>query len=360
MKILFVLGSMTKGGAERVVANLSNTFCKSNNISIVVTPPDEPMYELDEKIKFITLDNKKNSKSFLIKNIKRTLKLKRILNDLQPDIILSFLPEPTYRLMLANFNRKYKTIISVRNDPNIEYNNIIKKILVYFLYNRADGFVFQTPDAKKWFNTSIQEKSTVIPNPINTDFIIEPYLGKREKTIVTVGRLVEQKNQLFLINTFSIIHQKHSDYILKIYGDGPMKNDLLSKISKLGLSEYVFLMGEVNDVKNEIYKAGMFVLTSDYEGMPNALMEAMAMGVPCISSNCPIGGPKFLIQNGINGYLYQIGNQTELIDRIDDIILKDTINISKNSCKISKKLNPTKINKQWMDYIIEVIDKKKL
>lgn len=358
MKILFVLGSMTKGGAERVVANLSNNFCSKNEVSIIVTPPDKPMYELNPKINYYCLDEKSPKEKLITRNFRRISKLHKLLKAIKPDIILSFLPEPTYRLMIANFFMKYKTIISVRNDPNIEYNNFIKKMLVKLLYSRADGFVFQTVDAQKWFNTKIQRNSVIIPNPINPNFVTNPYTGTREKSIVTVGRLVEQKNHQFLIESFSIIHKKHPEYILKIYGDGPLKKELQTLITKLNLSKCIFLMGEVDDVKKEIYKAGMFVLTSNYEGMPNALMEAMAMGIPCISSNCPIGGPKFLINDGKNGYLYELNQKEELINKIEIVITNDMSKIITESCKISETLNPQKINDQWMSYI-EKIKKEK-
>ena len=180
MKILFCLGSMTKGGAERVVANLSNWLIKKHSVSIVVTPPDKSLYELDSDISFMTLDYVNDKKDNIIfRNIKRIKRLNKYIKDFDPDIILSFLPEPSYRvLFLKPFNKK-KVIVSVRNDPKIEYKSLFNKIIMKNLYSKADGFVFQTEEAREYFSKKIQERSVVIPNPINPDFICKPFDGIR-------------------------------------------------------------------------------------------------------------------------------------------------------------------------------------
>lgn len=356
MKLLFCFDSMNKGGAERVIANLSNEFIKKYEITLVATRSDKPMYELDNNIKYLSLDEKIKVKNLLLKNIKRIRKLRRIIKEEKPDIILSFLPTPTYRLMVSKIFTKNKVIISVRNDPNVEYNKWFKKLLVKILYTRANGFVFQTEDAKEWFSKKIQKKSVVIPNPINEKFICEPFKGEREKTIVTVGRLNEQKNHELLIKSFNEIVKKHSDYKLKIYGDGYLREKLEKLIINLNLKEKAILMGMTDDVKNSIYKSGIFVMSSDYEGMPNALLEAMALGLPCISTDCPIGGPKYLINNYDNGILVKVKDKNDLVNSINYMIehKEESTKMGINANKICKKLNPKIINKNWEKYILDI------
>lgn len=356
MKIMFVLGSMGKGGAERVIANLSNNFIQKYQVTIVTTRSCESMYKLDDRINVLLLDQGKKKKSLIFRTLKRIFRLRKIIKTENPDIIVSLLPEPTFRAMIAKAFLHKKTIISVRNDPNREYNSLIKKILVKVLYTRADGFIFQTDDAKKWFSKKIQNKSTIIPNPINEDFICTPYNGKREKTIVNVGRLSDQKNQQLLIEAFAEVHKKHSDYILKIYGDGVLKPELEDLISKLNISEGVKLMGETNNVKGEIQKAGIFVLSSNYEGMPNALIEAMALGIPCISTDCPCGGPKFLFDNEKRGLLFPVGDKESLIKSIELLINNSdkAKELSIEGRKIVDVLNPTTISNKWEEYILRI------
>lgn len=352
MRILFVIGPLNKGGAERVVCNLSNELIKKNDVIIATTVTDKAEYSLDKRIKVICLDTNRTS-SFLTKNISRIRNLKKIIKEHNIDIAISFLPEPSYRLMLIK-NKKIKTIISDRNDPHIEYNSFLKKLLVKILYRKSDGFVFQTPDARKYFSKKIQSKSIIIPNPINDLFLVaSPYDGNRTKRIVSVGRLTRQKNHKLLIDAFAIVNKKYDDYKLEIYGEGELKEDIEKYISNLGLNDYIFLKGKSNQLEKDLYDANMFVLSSDYEGMPNALMEAMALGLPCISTDCPIGGPKFLINNKESGLLVPVGDSDALANAIIELIEDDLLSrkISFNSFNDSKQYNNAEINKMWEDYI---------
>lgn len=357
MRIMFCLGSMNNGGAERVVSNLSNELSKKHDVSITITSSDKSAYELNKNIKLFHLDESKLKESVIKRTIKRIKKLRKIIKDEQADVIVSLLPEPSFRVLIAKTFLNQKVIVSVRNDPNVEYNNFFKKFMVKILYTKADGFIFQTEDAKKWFSKKIQKKSVIIPNPINEKFICKPYIGERKKEIVTVGRLTKQKNQKLLIRAFTLISKKHPNYILKIYGDGNLKDELHSYISDLCLEDRIILMGKTDNVKEEIFKSGIFVLSSDYEGMPNALMEAMALGIPCISTDCPIGGSKFLIKNNENGILVPVNNAEKLADAMNKIIENRDFSrkLSFNANKICESLNPKIINKKWEDFIYKVI-----
>ncbi len=361
MKILFYIGSLGKGGAERVISNLANYLVNDNEVIIMTDLKRNSKYKLNENVTIFSLDKDDNVLKFKIfkifNNIKRLKNMNKTLNKIKPDAIISFLPNPSYRILLLKRIIKVPVIISVRNDPNAEYNNFIKKFLVKVLYSRANGFVFQTEEARNWFSKKIQDKSAIIPNPINPDFICEPYKGEREKTIINIGRLAQQKNQKLLIDAFYEIQKKYPDYILKIYGEGKLREKLEEQINELKLENKVFLMGIKDNIKEEIYKAGMFVLSSDFEGMPNTLMEAMALGLPCISTDCPCGGPKFLIKDKENGLLTEVGNKEELIDAIKYIInnQNEAKKMGNNANKICKILNPNLINDKWKKYIEDII-----
>lgn len=357
MKILFTLGTLKKGGAERVITNLSNYLVKNNNeVIITTTIKGKTFYELNKKIKLYGLDDEKISLNFIMKNKKRLTELKKILKDEKPDIIVSFLPEPSYRvLFLKIFNRQLKVIVSVRNDPKVEYKSKINRLVMKMLYPLADGFVFQTQEAKEYFSKRIQRKSVIIPNPINEEFICEPYTGEREKTIVTVGRLEEQKNHKMLIDAFSKLPKEFNEYKLIIYGEGSLRHKLEQQINNLGLENRVILAGQVDDIKKEIYKAGVFVLSSNYEGMPNSLMEAMALGIPCISTDCPCGGPRFLIKNGYNGYLVPVNDTCSLLKTMQNVLNNNQTEASQKVHKIAVDLHPNKINKEWEKYIVKII-----
>jgi len=260
--------------------------------------------------------------------------------------------------MLAHRNLiNVPIIVSERCDPKTRYDTSkIRKWIMQKLYPKADGFVFQTEDAMNYYLDIIGDKGIVIPNAINEDFLREPYKGLRKKKIVSAGRFTDQKNFTLLIEAFAKVSQIHSEYELVIYGDGPQRDKLQSLTKKLGISEKVKFPGYVKNFGDHIIDASLFVLSSNFEGMPNALMEAMALGLPCISTDCPAGGPRYLIKNGENGYLVKVGDVEELVG-VMDRVLNDTklqLKISNNAKSIVGSLNPEKIYSQWENNLINI------
>ena len=370
MKILFNCFSMEKGGAERVISILANRFIEQNEVTILTLINGELKYELNSNVKLKTIDkgkylnaNKVSKILFKLSPIRITELSKKICEE-SPDIILSFLPEPSMRLMLIKrFSKKIRkipTIISVRNDPQIEFKNKVIKFIMKKLYKNVNGMVLQTKDAKKYFEDLFPNKKNmvIIHNPINEIFINKGiYEGERDKTIVTVGRLDTQKNHKLLINAFSKISKKYDNYKLLIYGQGILKDNLEEHIDSLGLQGRAILMGQIDNVCEQIYKAGMFVLSSDYEGMPNSLMEAMALGLPCISTDCPCGGPKELIENEKNGILVEVNNEKQMIDAIEKVIANNDLakSIGKEASRIRNNHSADNIKDKWLDIINELI-----
>lgn len=357
MKIIFLIGNLKKGGAERVITTLANNFCKKgNDITIVTTTKEEIEYKLNENIVVQSLDISKPKENFILRNIVRLRKLKRIIKEEKSDVIISFLPEPSFRLMLIK-SKKITTIISIRNDPKIEYKSKILKKIAQILYNRADGVVFQTIEAQNFFCNSITKKSIIIENPIKKDFLVAKPSKDRNNNIINVGRLNIQKNQKNLILAFSKILNKYPNLNLLIYGEGELHNELNNYIKELQLEKRIKLMGTIDDLPSKIYNSKLFVLSSKYEGMPNALMEAMALGIPSISTDCPCGGPKRLIKNNYNGILVKNNSikslETAMIKLIENEKLSQKI--AKNACDNMKNFSEEKIVKRWENYIKRVI-----
>lgn len=286
MKILFCIGGLRKGGAERVISNLANSFSSTDEISIVITEK-KIEYKLENNIKVYSLDYNL-SKNNIINKFLKIYNLYKTIKEDKPDVIVSFLREPTFRVLLLRKFIKTPIIVSVRNDPKIEYKSFKSNFLMKVLYPLADGFVFQTEDAKQYFAKKIQEKSIIIPNPIKKEFLNKNiYTGDRDKIIVSVGRLEVQKNHNLLIDAFYDINDQIRDYKLIIYGEGSLRTMLQKKINSYGMKDRILLPGITNNIIDKIEKAKLFILSSNYEGMPNALMEAMALGIPSISTDCP-------------------------------------------------------------------------
>ena len=360
MKILFCIGSLEKGGAERVISNLANTFSQNEDIDIVTTI-DRVEYELNQKVKLHSLDEK-NGNVGILNKLFRVKKLYKLIKKIKPNIIVTFLPEPSYRVLLLRKFIKLPIIVSVRNDPKIEYSTFKRKVLMKLLYPLADGFVFQTEEAKDFFSKEIQTKSVIIPNPIKKEFLERKiYEGKRDNIIVSVGRLEEQKNHELLIDAFYKLNKEIKDYKLVIYGEGSLRAKLEKKIKELNMQDRILLPGIVDNVPEKIERAKLFTMSSNYEGMPNALMEAMALGLICVSTDCPCGGPRFLINDGVNGFLFELKNKCELAKIIKKILKEMSYDelkrIMKNARESTLNLREEKINNIWHNYIYEIIKK---
>lgn len=351
MNIVFCVDSLARGGAGKVVSILaSNMAKKGNNVSVVPVFDDRIQYDICQLVRVNPV-----SKGDVQISVQQRI---RIIRDFckknDAEIVVAFLVDISIYVILASFFQRWKVIISERNDPGHPAGPRLE-MARNILYRFADGFVFQTKDAKDYYADRIRNKSIVIFNPIVSNFIY-PYTGQRSKRIVSVGRLVEQKNYRLAIDAFKEVHQIYPDYIYEIYGDGELKEELEQYIYVVGLSGCVKLMGQRKDVLNEIKDASLFLMTSKYEGMSNALIEALALGIPTISTDHPIGGARELIVDGVNGYLVPVNNKKELVYKMN-YLLKNTdigINMTSEAERFREKLDESKITDQWMHFMADL------
>ena len=354
MIILFYINSIHHGGAQRVMINLADYLSANNFDCVLITSYlDDWEYPVPKKVKRLSIySDKKEMGNFIAKNFSLVKKLRNIVKNENADILVSFMGEPNIRSILACFGLKTKNIISIRNDPKKEYPNIFMSFLAKVLFNKADGIVFQTKDEQEYFSKRIQKKSKIILNTVDTVFF-NTKLSRKRKDIVTTGRLTKQKNHELLIRAFAEIANDIEDNLF-IYGDGELKDYLQDLINELHMNNRVFLPGPTHDVVNVLKDKKLFVLSSDFEGMPNSLMEAMAMGLPCISTDCPCGGPKSIINNMHNGVLTKVGDVKELENSIYNLIVDEDKrkSIEDNAKITSKKLFVSEIiNEEWKKYI---------
>lgn len=357
MKYIFYIDSMQKGGANRVMANLTDYFAKIGNEVILINDilPDInlPEYEVNRLVKRIFL-NKNNSSRFFL-NMSRVFELRRIIKHEKAGVVISFMGPPNVRMLISTLGLKCKKVVSVRNDPYIEYGKGIKKCLIRNLFRLADGCVFQTKEASQYFPMSVQKKSRIIFNPVD-ELFYKVDRSKETRDIVTVGRFERQKNHRLLIEAFSKITNDFPKEKLIIYGDGSLRNELEKQIEMIGLGEKILLPGRTNNVPEKLSRAKIFVLSSDFEGMPNALMEAMALGIPVISTDCPCGGPNSLIENDTQGILVPTRNVDALANAIRKLLENP---VYQNEMSIATKNRardfvPLKIYNEWNEYLKEV------
>ena len=356
--ICFFTNRMTSGGSERVISYLANEFCKDYDVSILTMTCAKSDYYLDERVKHIPMEDKlsKNNHSILL-NLKRINNLKKFIKENKEATYISFVTLPSYILLLFRKRIKGKIITAVRNDPKQMHKSLLDKLLVRTLYHKSDAFIFQTNEAKNYYiGMGIDiKKQAILPNPVTEKFLKEPYVGEREKIIVNVGRLIPQKNQKLLINAFKIVKTCYPEYKLYIYGVGKLENKLNRLIQELQLQDSVLLKGNCKSLEDELYNKKMFVLSSDFEGMPNALIEAMSLGVPSISTDCSGGGARELLADN-RGILVGFGDEKELANAMIKLIENEELcsMYSNNAYDYCKKNVPENIIKLWKDYITEV------
>ena len=355
MKIMFYINTIRHGGAERVMSNLATMLSEKDNECVLVTSfKGDNEYSLGDRVRRITLFEQKLGCNFLKRNAVLVSSLRKCLRDEKPDLLISFMAEPNFRAILASIGMKNKTLISIRNDPNKEYSNTVTRTLAKTLFRFADGVVFQTEDAKKWFPKAIQKKSQIIFNQVDETFYNTAYDGER-RDVVTTGRLVLQKNHKMLIRAFASIADRITDNLI-IYGEGDLRNELEALVSELHMENRVFLPGVTKNVPDTIKSAKLFVLSSDYEGMPNSLMEAMALGLPCISTDCPCGGPRELFGEDLSENLVAVSDEGDLAKKMLDALCAKQEKAQTKTKERAQRFLPSRVCEDWNRYIRTVVN----
>lgn len=366
-KILFHINSLGKGGAERVMSNLANCFVEDGYEIILTTQwKEKDEYQISDKVKriHVGLQPEDEKKGRLYKLMKRYGNLRNVIKEQKPDLILAFSKNSNFRAILAALGLHIPVVVSERSDPNFQYKGNIQKAKGNILYRIAAGNVFQTEYARDFFNKSVQKKSTVIFNPLHEKYIKVTQSKQRKKEIVTVGRISEVKNQKIMIEAFLEVRKIYPEYKFKIYGEDTKDGTyeiLKNMVEAADAKDSILFMGNSDTLEDAIKDATLFMLTSLYEGMPNALMEAMAMGIPCIATDCPCGGSYHLLNKDKCGILIKNESTKELIDAILHIIEhpEEAEYMGEKAMYVKEEMHPQKIYQEWLKYL-SAIKKKKI
>lgn len=360
--IAMFISSLNKGGSERVLVNLAEYFySRGYEVAIVTQYKTENEYRISDGIRRILseITQEEMGNGRISNFFRRFAKLRGIWKKEKPDLILSFIGKNNMMALMTSRLLHIPVVVSVRGEPAEEYYSPLLKRAAGFLFRFADGIVFPVEKSMDFFPEAVRKKAVCLKNPLNPAFIRQIYSGEREKQIVAVGRVDANKNHEMVIRAFAGLAEEYPDYSLIIYGEGELRPSLLQMAEEMGLKDRVFLPGSITDVASAIYKASFFVLSSYSEGMPNTLIEAMALGIPSISTDCPCGGPAELIEDGVNGYLIEPGNWKKLQDILQKLINNPGLakKVGENASKIQEVLNPDRINKMWEDYLCKWMER---
>ncbi len=359
-KIAFFVGSLSKGGTERVVINLAEYFSRiGTKVCIVTAWKNENEYTLPEGVLRydVALTKEEWSRNKIKNALRRNRKRESIIREFAPDLIVSFIKENNFKAILTGKKCGVKVVASVRSDPAAEYPTFGSRFIMKRLFTKADGIILQTQAMRDFFPTILQKKIVILPNPIDLRFLKDVTGVTRKKEIVMVGRLDENKNQMLLLEAFSRLAEVYPEWNCVCIGEGACRTKLEEKIKSYGLEQRFFLPGSKTNIQDEIDAASVFVLASRFEGMPNALIEAMALGLAVVSTDCDGGGPRELIRDGENGILIPKDDAEALYEKLKLLFDDDSLRerLGESARKTAERMHPDVVNETWRAYLEEIV-----
>lgn len=363
MRLAFLIISLEgSGGAERALSSLSGFFArKGHEVTVFSLQGHGSFYDFDKEVNIVFLNLPQLPPSASLSRfraaVSHALSVRKAVKELSPDCVVGMSHVMSSYAVFSTVLTKIKSVGTERSNPYMLNATPFMTLLRRATSLLCGGYIFQTEGARGFFPKSVRRKSAVIQNAVFNQSVYElspPTV--REKTITAAGRLVECKGFDTLIKAFAEIHKSFPDYKLVIYGDGEERERLESAAAENGLRDFVCLPGAVRDVMSRVCRSSVFVLSSRYEGMPNALIEAMACGVPCVSTRCKMG-PEELIVDGENGLLAPVDDVAAISSAVVKLLTDKNLSdkISRSSLSLKKRLSTEEIGAQWIEYLSRLI-----
>lgn len=360
-KIVFLVSSMHGGGAERVASLLCN-FWSLNGHHVVLVPTysgrGSCAYPLEKDVRLEFLSDRMGStKRSVYNKIRRLFGIRQLIKEEEPDVVVSFLTDVNIAAILSTIGLPVRLIVSERSFPPKCPIPSYVRLLRKFLYTYADYVVMQSEEGLGWLRKeSPKSNGCVIPNPVSYPLpdcephvSVEDFVQPGRKLILCVGRLGEEKRFDRVIKAFATTYLNHPDWDLFIVGEGRLRPDLEVLINSLGLSGRVFLPGRVGNLSEWYEKASIFVMSSHFEGFPNALIEAMAYEVPVISLNCSTG-PSEIIDNGYDGILIPESNDCACLSAALNKLIDDDnfrISMGQRAIRVRERFSMEVVSGKW-------------
>ncbi len=344
-----------------MLAALANYFAEQNHAVYLYTYEyDAEEQAIDARIKHILC--KTHCKVRGVRRFVQIINIRGIIREIQPDVVISFTDYPNLLTLLASIGINTPVIVSERGNPYARSKDRVYKFIAS-MYQFSEGIVFQTEGARDFFKKTIRDKSVIIPNPVILKNLPDRWSGERKDEIVTAGRFeLVTKRQDLILQAIKKVITVHPDIKMVFYGDGDDKLKIEKMVYDLGLAQHVILAGVTNNIFESIRYSKLFVMASDSEGIPNALIEAMSVGMACVSTDCSPGGARLLIENMKNGMIVPRGDANVLADAmiflLDDEKKREEFGIE--AMKITEKFKPAIIYKMWDSYIDEIIARRNL
>ncbi|TKB69497.1 MAG: glycosyltransferase family 4 protein [Nitrospira sp.] len=355
-RVVLVISSLSPGGAERVLALMANYWAAAGWAVTVYTLDDgtqPPFFDLDVAVQHRPLGIQGDSANIIValwNNLRRIAVLRKAVLQSRPDTVISFGEKTNVVTVLATLGLGFKVIVSERTDPHAHKIGRLWDGLRWWAYARADLIVVQSQAALCYFLPEFRRNAMVIPNPVAMPSALysERETGSSPSSIIAVGRLSQEKGFDLLLRTFARLTTLHPEWTLTIVGEGPLRSKLEALRDSLNLAGRVSMPGLVKNVYEYLARASLFVMTSEFEGFPNALCEAMACGLPVVCVDCP-GGIREIIKPGENGVLVQRGDLDALAEAMHRLMSNATERqlLGRRAMDVSSAFSVEKVMRMW-------------
>ncbi len=368
MKLLFVIASLECGGAQRVMTTLARYWAERGRDVTIATFDDGttlPFFPLGPSVRHVTLDLAKASKGVVDavrNNVRRIRRIRSLLVEERPHCVVTFVDATNVTVLLAARATGIPVVVAERVDPAQHRIPRAWRLLRRLVYGKASAIAVQTKSISEFFPETWRSRVVVIPNPVEKIPGVSPEPPKEpraRRTILAMGRLERQKGFDLLIQAFAPVARARPNWDLTILGEGSERRALDAATVKAGLEGRVAMPGHDPDAMGALRRADLFVLSSRYEGFPNALCEAMACGLPVISFDCR-SGPAEIVRDGVDGVLVPAGDvgglSTAMAHLIDDPEARRRMGA--RATEISDRFSIERIASLWESIVEEAITKK--
>lgn len=358
MRIALVISSLDSGGAERVLSGMASYWASAGHDVALVTlsNPNSDWYKLHPKVERVGLGllvMAGGPIEAIRNNLRRVWRLRRALARFRPDVVISFIEKTNILTLLACIGLRLPVIVSERADPREKPVEPVWNRLRAWTYGRADAIVIQSAALRNWAEQFSSSRTVhVIPNPVRrlaeTERDGDSTLAKQEKTVIAMGRLTHQKGFDVLISAFVRCLERQPGWRLIILGEGEERPQLEAQVAALGIADHVSLPGVVRNPERELRHAEFFVLSSRWEGFPNALLEAMSCGLPVVATDCPTG-PADIIRDGEDGLLTPANDAVALARAMEQVMTDKNLRLrlGRNASTVHSRFSEVAIMSNW-------------
>ena len=361
-KLAIFNSSLHRGGSEREAVNIAGCFLAAGHEVVFVTqhPEEEGEYPLPPGARRVVSERVEPFGSSMGQRIAgfsdRFFRLRRIWKQERPDVILSFIGKNNVMAVITSLGLGIPAAVHVQGEARYEYPEGPERRAAFLAFRFAAGIALQTGRSKNFFPEALRKKCEVLPNILSKEFA--EYEGMpRLPLILTAGRMDANKNHAMLIRAFGRISERFPGHTLTILGDGPERENLLSLAKELGVGDRVSLPGSVSDVISYMRKAQVFVLTSDSEGLPNVLLEAMSQALPVISTDTASGGPAEITSDGRYGKLIPVGGEDALVDALLEMLSdpEECRRAGEQAREAVRRFMPDRAEEAWREYLLQFV-----